>query len=377
MKKSIDQLLADLNGLVEQYGAMEAETTFASGDLVTYEGRNGTIESFDQDGNYAVRMMDEDMEPTDEVMTLTAEQMEKYMKPEETDGNNPDEEKSDDEDLIEEEEEQEFKSGDFVSFVSQEGVTYGQIVDANKDGYTIEVYSAVDAKYEPTNVEVVHKGSDLKKHDSLDVKETPSKILAKFVEIKTMDEDEIGVIEGYASTFGNVDLGGDRVNKGAFNQTFTHKKTRKVFFDHFYGVPDLAGVGTFSVDEKGLYMRAELPLKSASVKDAYEKIKFLLARDEDMGLSIGYNTVKSRMSPEGIRDLLELAVMETSITPFPMNTEALIMNAKSRKIGYQAKRQAWQTIVRKEQTDAPQGNQLNEGDIRSLIEEVKTLIHNQ
>jgi uncharacterized protein len=367
MKKSIDQLLADLNGLVEQYGAMEAETTFASGDLVTYDGRNGTIESFDQDGNYAVRMMDENMDATDEVVTLTAEQMQKYIKPEA---------KSDDE-LIDEEEEQEYKSGDFVSFVSEEGVTYGQIVDADENGYTIEVYSAVDAKYEATGVEVTHKGSDLKKHDSLDVKETPSKILAKFVEIKTMDEDEVGVIEGYASTFGNVDLGGDRVNKGAFNQTFTHKKTRKVFFDHFYGVPDLAGVGTFSVDEKGLYMRAELPLKSASVKDAYEKIKFLLARDEDMGLSIGYNTVKSRMSPEGIRDLLELAVMETSITPFPMNTEALIMNAKSRKIGYQAKRQAWQTIVRKEQTDAPQGNQLNEGDIRSLIEEVKTLIHNQ
>jgi hypothetical protein len=206
MKKSIDQLLADLNGLVEQYGAMEAETTFASGDLVTYEGRNGTIESFDQDGNYAVRMMDDDMEATDEVVTLTAEQMQKYVKPEA---------KSDDDLIDEEEEEQEYKSGDFVSFVSQEGVTYGQIVETNENNYTIEVYTPVDSKYEAT------------------------------------------------------------------------------------------------------------------------------------------------------------------ITPFPMNTEALIMSAKSRKIGYQAKRQAWQTIVHKEQTDAPDGNQLNEGDIRSLIEEVKTLIQNQ
>jgi uncharacterized protein len=368
MKKSIDQLLADLNGLVEQYGAMEAETTFASGDLVTYEGRNGTIESFDQDGNYAVRMMDDDMEATDEVVTLTAEQMQKYVKPEV---------KSDDDLIDEEEEEQEYKSGDFVSFVSQEGVTYGQIVETNENNYTIEVYTPVDSKYEATGVEVTHKPADLKKIGEIAVKENPKKILAKFIEIKMMDDDDVGVIEGYASTFGNADLGGDRVNKGAFNQTFMHKKTRKVFFDHFYGVPDLAGVGTFSVDEKGLYMRAELPLKSASVKDAYEKIKFLLERDEDMGLSIGYNTVKSRMSPEGIRDLLELAVMETSITPFPMNTEALIMSAKSRKIGYQAKRQAWQTIVHKEQTDAPDGNQLNEGDIRSLIEEVKTLIQNQ
>lgn len=83
------------------------------------------------------------------------------------------------------------------------------------------------------------------------------------------------------------------------------------------------------------------------------------------------------MSAEGIRDLLELAVMETSITPFPMNTEALIMSAKSRKLGYQAKRQAWQTIVRKNKTDALDSNQLNEGDVLSLIEEIKTIIQNQ
>jgi hypothetical protein len=53
------------------------------------------------------------------------------------------------------------------------------------------------------------------------------------------------------------------------------------------------------------------------------------------------------------------------------------MSAKSRKLGYQAKRQAWQTIVRKNKTDALDSNQLNEGDVLSLIEEIKTIIQNQ
>jgi HK97 family phage prohead protease len=376
MKKSIDQLLSALEGLVQQYGAMEAEVTFTSGDLVTYEGGMGTIESFDQDGNYAVRAMDENEDPTDEVISLTAEQMQKYPKPDKKQSEEVNE--SDDEEMLDEEEEQEYKSGDYVSFVSAEGVTYGQIIEANDNGYTVEVYAPIEQAYEPTGIEVVHDAKDLTAVNSIDVKQNPNKILAKFTEIKMdVGENNIGVIEGYASTFGNVDLGGDRVFKGAFNQTFMHKKTRKVFFDHFYGVPDLAGVGTFSIDEKGLYMRAEMPLEATDVRNAFVKIKFMLERDEDMGLSIGYNTVKSRMSAEGIRDLLELAVMETSITPFPMNTEALIMSAKSRKLGYQAKRQAWQTIVRKDSTDAPNGNQLNEGDIRSLIEDIKTIIHNQ
>jgi HK97 family phage prohead protease len=377
MKKNLETLLGELESLVTQYGAMEAQAEFASGDLVNFDGGMGIIESFDQDGNYTVRVHtideEEGMIATDEVVSLTAEQMSK--------DNNPEEEKSmdeEDDDLLEEEEEEEYKSGDFVQFSTADGKTIGRIVDATDTGYTVEVYAKTGEEYEATGVEVSHEAKHLSAIQNIVVKSNPHKILAKFMEVKMdMVDENVGIIEGYASTFGNVDLGGDRVMKGAFNQTLMHKNTRKVFFDHFYGVPDVAGVGTFSVDEKGLYMRAELPLDATDVKNAFVKIKFLLSKGEDMGLSIGYNTVKSRMTPEGIRDLLELAMMETSITPFPMNTESLIMNAKSRKIGYQAKKQSWQTIVRKNRTDALDGNQLTQDDILSLVEEMKTIIKTQ
>lgn len=386
MKKSINEIILALEGLVLEYGA-EAVSTFASGDLVTYDGGMGTIESFDQDGNYAVRVHGPEHEPTDEVLSLTADQMQKYPDKEYVSDHNADddlmmeeeEEEQKDKEDYDDDDDEEMKSGDIVIFTTSDGETYGRILSKGDKGYNIEVLAPIEGKYEATGVEVTHKGKDLQKSQfAIEIKELVNKILAKFTEIKMeVEENGIGIIEGYASTFGNVDLGGDRVQKGAFSQTFVHKKTRKVFFDHFYGVPDLAGVGTFSIDEKGLYMKAEMPLEATDVKNAFVKIKFMLERDEDMGLSIGYNTVKSRMSAEGIRDLLELAVMETSITPFPMNTEALIMSAKSRKLGYQAKRQAWQTIVRKNKTDALDSNQLNEGDVLSLIEEIKTIIQNQ
>ena len=36
--------------------------------------------------------------------------------------------------------------------------------------------------------------------------------------------DDVGVIEGYASTFGNVDLGNDIVEKGAFKKTIKDQR---------------------------------------------------------------------------------------------------------------------------------------------------------
>jgi len=362
MKTKTD-ILSRLQELVAEVEAEElAKDSFSTGDLVTFTNGDsqsvGLIESFEQD-TYTVRvhaMSDEgELEATDEVMTLEYEAMTKYRKPEEK---------------------SEIPIGVFVSYHSEEGKTIGLVESIANNEVMVEVYAKTDEGYEPTGVQVnIYDTACGIVEEDIQVKNNPNKILAKFTELKMDVADNVGVIEGYASTFGNVDLGGDRVMKGAFTQTFTHKSTRKVFFDHWYGTKDIAGVGTFSIDENGLKMRAELPLEASDIKDAFVKIKFLLDRNEDMGLSIGYNTIKSRMSPEGIRDLLELAVMETSITPFPMNTEALIMSAKSRKIQYQAKRQAWQTIVQKNTIDAPEGNQLTQDDIMSLVEDIKTIIN--
>jgi HK97 family phage prohead protease len=370
--KTKSDILQRLQGIVEELQNEEtALPEFATGDLVTFtDGKSelvGLIESYDQE-TLTVRVQaqaGDKMEPTDDVRTLSYDQVSKYTMGEES------------EEEPEEDEQKSFDNGTWVSFESKDGSTKGIIVGNTSEGYAIEVYAEVNGEVEDTGVEVTHPKSALTIINPPAIKEAKREILAKMNDVEmSMDENELGYIKGYASTYGNVDLGGDVVAKGAFTQTLNHKGNRiKLFFDHKYDIKDMAGIGTMRDDEKGLLLEGKMPIKAQDVRNSFEKIKFMLEEGMDIGLSIGYDVVKSIMRPDGIRELKEIALHEVSITPFPMNTEALILSAKSRKIAYQAKKQAWQTIVHPNKPDAPDGNQLTQDDIASLVEELKSIIH--
>lgn len=259
--------------------------------------------------------------------------------------------------------------GDFVKFYCPEGEIKARVVSVT-DCVTVEPYMLVDGGYEPTGVLIERKANELTAIAPLP-EASEKKLLVCLNEIK-MDytqEKSIGVIEGYASTYGNVDLGGDVVTKGAFTQTLRHKGGKvPLLLDHSYTSKDVAGVAYLTDDEKGLKLNGEMPLGIKSIAETYEKIKFLADRGIKMGLSIGYDTIKSTTSPDGIRNLKELALHEVSITPFPMNTQSMIMSAKSRRIGYHAKREVWQTNI-----DAPKGSQEQEG-ATALLGELKSII---
>jgi HK97 family phage prohead protease len=380
--KTKSDILQRLQGIVEELQNEEtALPEFATGDLVTFtDGKSklvGLIESYDQE-TLTVRVQaqaGDKMEPTDDVRTLSYDQVSKY-----TVGGEPEEEGEEEEveeEEVEEDEQKSFDNGTWVSFESKDGSTKGIIVGNTSEGYVIEVYAEVNGEVEDTGVEVTHRKSALTVINPPAIKQAKREILAKMNDVEmSMDENELGYIKGYASTYGNVDLGGDVVAKGAFTQTLNHKGNRiKLFFDHKYDIKDMAGIGTMRDDEKGLLLEGKMPIKAQDVRNSFEKIKFMLEEGMDIGLSIGYDVVKSIMRPDGIRELKEIALHEVSITPFPMNTEALILSAKSRKIAYQAKKQAWQTIVHPNKPDAPDGNQLTQDDIASLVEELKSIIH--
>jgi HK97 family phage prohead protease len=195
------------------------------------------------------------------------------------------------------------------------------------------------------------------------------KIMAKFKQIDFSENENVGIIEGYASTYGNVDLGGDVVEKGAFTQTLKHKNgIIPLLLDHNYTTGALAGVGFLEDSDEGLKIRGEMPLDVPEVASAYRKIKFMLDRGAKIGLSIGYNTIKAMKGDNGTMRLKELALHEVSITPFPMNTEAQIMSAKAQKLRKQAEK-----IVPKGHTDAPEGNQVDEG-AQALLDELTTTL---
>jgi len=248
--------------------------------------------------------------------------------------------------------------GDFVRWDSGGGTAQGKIEEIRTEGtlnvpdssfelnaseeepaYLIEVYERVEGGWRPSGVMVGHKADTLRKIEPLELAELKRRIMAKMRQMKAEEdmvgEEKVGRIEGFASVYGNTDLGGDVVEKGAFKQTLNHSSVVPLLMDHNYTTSGVAGVAMMEDREKGLYMMAEMPLDIPEVMAVYRKIKFMIDKGAKMGLSIGYDPVKTEPGMDGTRRLKELALHEVSITPFPMNVEAQIMAAKAKKAAKQ------------------------------------------
>ena len=153
----------------------------------------------------------------------------------------------------------------------------------------------------------------------------------KSFEFEFKEIDSQGKLRGYASTFGNVDLGLDVVDKGAFNKSIKEKKGKfPILADH--DPRRLIGWNLRAEeDEKGLLVEGELNLNVQDAREKYALAKQALENGIKMGLSIGYGVIKAepdRKSPQ-IRRLKELKLYEYSIVTFPMNEDALVTSLKS------------------------------------------------
>ena len=137
------------------------------------------------------------------------------------------------------------------------------------------------------------------------------------------------MFEGYASVFGNKDLGNDVVEKGAFMRSLRRKGAKKIkmLYQHDTKEP----IGVFDMvkeDEDGLYVKGRLAMGTQKGREVYELMK-MGAID---GLSVGY-----RVDAKGYdydkrkkyRRLKEVDLMEISAVTFPMNPSARIQAVKS------------------------------------------------
>ena len=244
------------------------------------------------------------------------------------------------------------KTGDMVSWGSSGGrargkitriITSGSVKVPDTDfeitgsddnpGALIRVYR----DDEPTDTIVGHRFSTLRKVKSFDFDHTNEEIAIK-TEIKAYDDEEddeykeYGYFEGYGSIFGNKDLGNYVIEKGAFINSLRKRKPKnvKLLYQHKSDMP----IGIFESiqeDEKGLYVKGKLALKTQAGAEAYELLK-MGALD---GLSIGF-----RVKPESVsydkrankRIIKEVDLMEISLVTFPMNPKATISSVKGEDI---------------------------------------------
>ena len=139
-------------------------------------------------------------------------------------------------------------------------------------------------------------------------------------EIKEVSEE--GTFTGLASTYDNIDLGGDVVRPGAFTKTLKEMKSVPILDGH--DPRRVLGEGVLRDSKDGLLIEGKLDI---DIEPDAAKRHQQMKRGRIKGLSIGFTTVKDAIK-ESIRELLEVKVWEVSLTPFPMNPHALVTAVK-------------------------------------------------
>ncbi len=136
-----------------------------------------------------------------------------------------------------------------------------------------------------------------------------------------------GRFSGYASVFGEVDLGKDAIEPGAFSRSLSRRGAAgvRMLFQHDPGEP-LGAWKTIREDARGLYVEGQL---APGVERASEVHQLMKAGALD-GLSIGFQTVKAKTDGKsGVRRILEADLWEISIVTFPMLPSARVSNVKN------------------------------------------------
>lgn len=142
-----------------------------------------------------------------------------------------------------------------------------------------------------------------------------------------------GTFEGYGSTFGNVDEGGDVILKGAFAEAipaFLERGFVPVGHD-WLGLP-IATIDAAKEDDEGLFFKASFHSTQAA-QDARTVMRERMERGKFVGLSIGYlpdyaEGVEYR--EDGVRVLKKIKELaEISFVTVPMNREAGVAAVKS------------------------------------------------
>lgn len=143
------------------------------------------------------------------------------------------------------------------------------------------------------------------------------------------DEDEEGGFEGYASVFGNADLGNDVVVEGAFSKSIARRGAKGVKMLYQHDAKQPIGVyDEITEDERGLRVKGRLALGTQRGREVYELMK-MGAID---GLSIGYRVDAKGYDYDDKRKrryLKSVDLMEISAVTFPMNPKARVQAVKS------------------------------------------------
>jgi HK97 family phage prohead protease len=149
----------------------------------------------------------------------------------------------------------------------------------------------------------------------------------KFANLELSGLKGDGSFAGYASVFGEVDLGKDRIERGAFLNSLVGRGPQgvRMLYQHDPNEP-IGAWKTIREDTRGLYVEGVL---SPGVARSREVLALMKSGALD-GLSIGFRTVRARTDPKtGVRRILEADLWEISVVTFPMLPSARVSDVKN------------------------------------------------
>lgn len=130
-------------------------------------------------------------------------------------------------------------------------------------------------------------------------------------------------VDGYASTFGDKDLGDDIVVAGAFDRTLA--RGHKIRFLHSHRMEMVLGLPkSLTADTKGLLGQFKISRTRLG-----EETRVLLQDGALDSFSIGYVPKKFDFIEDGqVRQLKDVELLEVSVVALPMNPNAIVTNVK-------------------------------------------------
>jgi len=149
----------------------------------------------------------------------------------------------------------------------------------------------------------------------------------KFAATELTEVEADGTFRGYASVFGEPDLGRDVMMPGAFHLSLAKRGARgvRMLFQHDPAVP----IGVWQEireDARGLLVRGRLTVEAERGRE----VLALMRAGAIDGLSIGFKTIRSRSEPRsGLRKILDLDLWEISVVTFPMLPTARVSAVKA------------------------------------------------
>ncbi|WP_075290210.1 HK97 family phage prohead protease [Pararhizobium arenae] len=148
----------------------------------------------------------------------------------------------------------------------------------------------------------------------------------KFANLNLAGVTGEGRFSGYASVFGEIDLGKDAIEPGAFAQSLSRRGASgvRMLFQHDPAEP-LGTWKTIREDARGLYVEGVLAPGVERAREVHQ----LMKNGALDGLSIGFQTVKAKTDKGGVRRILEADLWEISIVTFPMLPSARVSNVKN------------------------------------------------